>query len=55
MRATRHVASPSYSPYNPIRPMSAAMPVPQDAMELFRLLAERRVDYLLVGGLAMLP
>jgi hypothetical protein len=32
----------------------SAMPVPQDAMDLFRLLAERRVDYLLVGGLAML-
>jgi hypothetical protein len=32
----------------------AAMPVPKDAMELFRLLQERRVDYLLVGGLAML-
>jgi hypothetical protein len=31
-----------------------AMPVPQDAMDLFRLLAERQVDYLLVGGLAML-
>jgi hypothetical protein len=31
-----------------------AMPVPQDAMDLFRLLAERRVDYLLVGGMAML-
>jgi hypothetical protein len=31
-----------------------ALPVPQDAMDLFRLLAERRVDYLLVGGLAML-
>ena len=30
------------------------MPVPQDALDLFRLLAERRVDYLLVGGLAML-
>ena len=30
------------------------MPVPQDAMDLFRLLAERRVDYLLVGGMAML-
>jgi hypothetical protein len=29
-------------------------PVPQDAMELFRLLQERRVPYLLVGGLAML-
>jgi len=32
----------------------SAMPVPQDAMDLFRLLAERRVDYLLVGGMAML-
>ena len=32
----------------------SAMPVPQDALDLFRLLAERRVDYLLVGGLAML-
>ena len=30
------------------------MPVPQDAMDLFRLLHERRVDYLLVGGMAML-
>jgi hypothetical protein len=30
------------------------MPVPQDAMELFRLLHERRVTYLLVGGMAML-
>jgi hypothetical protein len=30
------------------------MPVPQDTMELFRLLAGRRVDYLLVGGMAML-
>lgn len=30
------------------------MPVPQDAMELFRLLHERRVNYLLVGGMAML-
>lgn len=29
-------------------------PAPQDAMELFRLLHERRVNYLLVGGLAML-
>ena len=35
-------------------PSQPAMPVPQDAMDLFRLLAERRVDYLLVGGLAML-
>ena len=33
---------------------STGMPVPQDALDLFRLLAERRVDYLLVGGLAML-
>jgi hypothetical protein len=30
------------------------MPVPHDALDLFRLLAERRVDYLLVGGMAML-
>lgn len=30
------------------------MPVPQDAMELFRLLHERCVNYLLVGGMAML-
>jgi hypothetical protein len=29
-------------------------PVPQDAIELFRLLQERKVKYLLVGGLAML-
>src|ERR1017187_3954624 len=35
-------------------PQPSAMPVPQDALDLFRLLAERRVDYLLVGGLAML-
>jgi len=35
-------------------PPRPAMPVPQDAMDLFRLLAERRVDYLLVGGMAML-
>jgi len=35
-------------------PPPAATPVPQDALDLFRLLAERRVDYLLVGGLAML-
>ena len=32
----------------------SSMPVPQDALDLFRLLAERRVEYLLVGGLAML-
>jgi hypothetical protein len=31
-----------------------AQPVPQDAIELFRLLQERNVKYLLVGGLAML-
>ena len=31
-----------------------SVPLPQDALDLFRLLAERRVDYLLVGGLAML-
>jgi hypothetical protein len=31
-----------------------SMPVPQDALDLFRLLAERRAQYLLVGGLAML-
>jgi len=30
------------------------VPVPQDALDLFRLLAERKVDYLLVGGMAML-
>ena len=29
-------------------------PVPQDAMDLFRLLQERQVDYLLAGGMAML-
>lgn len=33
---------------------SSPAPVPQDAMELFRLLQEREVKYLLVGGLAML-
>src|SRR5580700_5713251 len=33
---------------------STRMPVPQDALDLFRSLAERRVDYLLVGGMAML-
>lgn len=31
-----------------------ATPVPQDALDLFRLLHERHVDYLLVGGMAML-
>jgi hypothetical protein len=30
------------------------VPVPQDALELFRLLDERHVNYLLVGGMAML-
>lgn len=33
---------------------ASKMPAPQDAIELFRLLAERRVGYLLVGGMAML-
>jgi hypothetical protein len=31
-----------------------AAPMPQDAMDLFRLLAEHRTQYLLAGGLAML-
>jgi hypothetical protein len=35
-------------------PPAPSVPVPQDAMELFRLLDERRVNYLLVGGMAML-
>jgi predicted dehydrogenase len=36
-------------------PSSApAQPVPRDAVELFRLLQERKVKYLLVGGLAVL-
>lgn len=35
-------------------PQSTNMPVPQDALDLFRLLAERRVDYLLADGMAML-
>ncbi|MHB8519323.1 MAG: hypothetical protein ACYDH9_01075 [Limisphaerales bacterium] len=35
-------------------PPAPPAPVPQDAMELFRTLNERRVTYLLVGGLAML-
>src|SRR5438270_271161 len=29
-------------------------PIPADALALFRLLHERRIDYLLVGGVAML-
>jgi hypothetical protein len=33
---------------------SPPAPVPRDAMDLFRLLRERQVDYLLVGGMAML-
>lgn len=33
---------------------STRMPVPQDALDLFRSLAERQVEYLLVGGMAML-
>jgi len=35
-------------------PGPSTMPVPQDALDLFRLLTERRVNYLLVGGMAML-
>ena len=35
-------------------PPPMPMPVPQDALDLFRLLAKRGVDYLLVVGLAML-
>lgn len=35
-------------------PPKPTAPVPQDALDLFRLLAERRAQYLLVGGLAML-
>ncbi len=35
-------------------PPQPAMPTPQDALDLFRLLNDRQVDYLLVGGLAML-
>jgi len=39
-----------------LRDSSAAKPapLPQDTMELFRLLQQRRVDYVLVGGMAML-
>jgi hypothetical protein len=33
---------------------STPAPLPQDTLDLFRLLHERRVDYLLVGGMAML-
>jgi hypothetical protein len=35
-------------------PPKPAMPAPQDALDLFRLLAARRAEYLLVGGMAML-
>ena len=35
-------------------PAKPSMPVPQDALDLFRLLTDRRAEYLLVGGLAML-
>ncbi len=35
-------------------PPKPTMPAPQDAMDLFRLLHERQVEYLLVGGMAML-
>src|ERR1035437_6748000 len=48
----RWMNAPSQLREGPSQP--SAMPVPQDAMDLFRLLAERRVDYLLVGGMAML-
>jgi hypothetical protein len=33
---------------------SQALPVPADSLDLFRLLAQRQVPYLLVGGMAML-
>ena len=36
------------------RRQSPPCPMPQDALDLFRLLAERRAPYLLAGGLAML-
>jgi hypothetical protein len=48
----RWMNTPSQLREGPSQPL--AMPAPQDAMDLFRLLAERRVDYLLVGGMAML-
>ena len=48
----RWMNAPSQLREGPSQP--SAMPVPQDALDLFRLLAERRVPYLLVGGLAML-
>ncbi|MGD1083715.1 MAG: hypothetical protein ABSA47_03080 [Verrucomicrobiota bacterium] len=35
-------------------PPKPPMPMPQDALDLFGLLAERRAEYLLVGGMAML-
>lgn len=35
-------------------PGNSPPPLPQDALELFKLLAERKVSYLLVGGIAML-
>ena len=35
-------------------PAAPPPPAPQDALELFRLLHERQIPYLLVGGLAML-
>jgi len=37
-----------------LREDATPMPAPQDALDLFRLLAKRRAQYLLVGGLAML-
>src|SRR5258707_5093270 len=35
-------------------PASPPPPVPQDALDLFRILDERQIPYLLVGGLALL-
>ncbi len=35
-------------------PASPPAPAPRDALDLFRVLEERRIEYLLVGGMAML-
>jgi hypothetical protein len=35
-------------------PASPPPPAPRDALDLFRVLEERRIEYLLVGGMAML-
>ena len=48
----RWMNAPSQLREGPSSP--SPMPVPQDALDLFRLLAERHAPYLLVGGLAML-